>query len=151
RTALEPGQDRMPVKQVLSKVDAKLVEGKSDFAVEDRTPDTIGNTPVAVARNDSLLDALEAIPQTTDATWYPWGRTILIRQKADYIRDRIQNKLTTRRFNGVDVGQVLSELQSIAGVDFVMEPGSVQKIPAESRNLRLVLDNASIAQALENI
>jgi hypothetical protein len=104
-----------------------------------------------VARNDSLLDALEAIPLTTDATWYPWGRTILIRQKADYIRDRVQNKTTTRRFNGVDVGQVLSELQSIAGVDFIIESGAVQRVPAESRNLRLVLDNASIAQALENI
>src|SRR5262249_43967690 len=77
RTPLDApqGTDRMPVKQVLAKVDAKLVEGKSDFAVEDRTPDSIGNTPIAVARNDSLLDALEAIPQATEATWYPWGRT----------------------------------------------------------------------------
>jgi hypothetical protein len=39
----------------------------------------------------------------------------------------------------------------VAGVDFIMEPGAIAKIPAESRNLRLVLDNASIAQALENI
>ena len=151
KTPLEPGQDRMTVKQVLAKVDSKLVDAKSEFAVEDRTPDVVGSTQVATARNDSLMDALEAIPLSTDATWYPWGRTLLIRQKADFIRDRLQNKTTTRRFNGVDVGQVLSELQSIAGVDFVMEPGSIQRIPPESRNLRLVLDNASISQALDNI
>jgi hypothetical protein len=36
-------------------------------------------------------------------------------------------------------------------VNFIIEPGAVQRIPADSRNIRLVLDNASISQAMENI
>src|SRR5439155_26256076 len=73
RTPLELSGDRSPVKQVLSAVDDPLVKANSPFNVENRAPDTVGNTPIPIARNETLLDALEMIPQSTDATWYPWG------------------------------------------------------------------------------
>ncbi|MEO6434378.1 MAG: hypothetical protein ABIP55_01275 [Tepidisphaeraceae bacterium] len=154
RTPLELPSDRPTVKQLLAAVDAKLEAGKSIFAVEDRAPDAVGNAAVAVARNAMLLDALESIPQATDATWYPWGGaqrgTLVVRPKVDHVRDLL-NKTITRRFGGVDVGQVLAELATLSGVNFAIEPGSIQRIAGDSRNIRLILDNAPIAQALESI
>lgn len=150
RTPLELQGDRASVKQVLAKVDSKLESEKSQFAVEDRSPETVGNIQVAVARNQTLLDGLETIPQFTDATWYPWGRTLVVRLKVDHIRDQL-GKTITRRFNGVDVSQVLAELASIADVPFIIEPGAVARLNPDSRNIRLMLDNAPIAQALENL
>jgi hypothetical protein len=150
RTPLE-SQDRMSSKQLLALVDARLDALKSPFAVENRvTSEAFDNAIIPVARNATLLSALEAIPQSTDATWYPWGRTLLVRPKVDHMRDLL-GKTITVRFNGVDVAQVLSELASRSGVDFSIEPGAVQRIPAESRNVRLVLENASIQQALESL
>ena len=153
RTPLDlKGVDRVTVKDLLGKIDAKLAgdEKANGLAVENRSPDVVGDAAVPIARNDTITDALETIAQSTDATWYPWGKTIVVRPKADHFRDLL-GKTTTRRWNGVDVGQVLAELHNISGVPFVIEPGAVARIPPESRNIRLVLDAASISQALENI
>jgi hypothetical protein len=154
RTNLELQNDRPTVKQLLAAVDSKLESAKSIFAIEDRTPDAVGSAAVPVPRNATLLDALESIPQSTDATWYPWGGaqrgTLVVRPKVDHVRDLL-NKTITRRFAGVDVGQVLSELSSLSGVHFAIEPGAVQRIAGDSRNIRLILDNAPISQALESI
>jgi hypothetical protein len=57
----------------------------------------------------------------------------------------------TRRFDAQDVGQVLADLADYSGVDFTIEPGSLQRIPAQSRTITLILENRSVAQVLELI
>ncbi len=148
RTPLGPQNDRPTLKQLLAAVDSKLEAAKSAFAIENRTDNADRQIPVA--RNATLLDALEAIPQNTDATWYPWGSTLVVQPKADHYRDQLA-KTITLRFNGVDISQVLSELSVRAGVPFVIEPGAVQRIPQDARIVKLTLDAAAIQQALENI
>ena len=151
RTELKLETDRPTVKQIAAAVDNRLDELKSNFAIENRVfAENITNAPVAAARNATLLDALEAIPQATDATWYPWGDTLIIVPKIDHFR-ALLNKPITRSWNGVDVSQVLAELASLSGTNFVIEPGAVQRIAGDSRNIRLVLENAPIQQALESI
>ncbi|HYO10316.1 MAG TPA: hypothetical protein VER17_15210 [Tepidisphaeraceae bacterium] len=151
RTPLEAQADRVPVRQLLASVDAKLEAAKSPFAVENRAfGDDAGSLQVPVARNAMLLQALEAIPSSTEATWYPWGQTLVVRPKVDHMRDQLARAITVR-FNGVDVSQVLAELQTRSGVPFVIEPGAVQRIAQDSRVIKLVLDNAPVQQALESI
>jgi len=151
RAPLEPTTDRPSVKQLLAAVDGKLEAAKSTFAIENRAfGDNAGSVQIPVARNATLLDALEAIPQNSDATWYPWGSTLVVQEKADHYRDQL-GKTFTARYNGVDIAQVLSELSSRSGVPFVIEPGAVQRIPQDARIVKLTLDAAPIQQALENI
>ena len=151
RTPLEPQGDRPSVKQLLAAIDSKLEAAKSTFAIENRAFGDNGTAvQIPVARNASLLDALEAIPQNSDATWYPWGSTLVVQQKADHYRDQL-GKTITVRYNGVDIAQVLSELSTRSGVPFVIEPGAVQRIPQDARIVKLTLDAAPIQQALENI
>ena len=152
RTPLEPQGDRPSVKQLLATVDSKLEAAKSPFAIENRAfGDNASSVQIPVARNATLLDALEAIPQNTDATWYPWGSTLVVRAKADLYRDLLNGKTVSLRFNGVDIAQVLAELASRSGVPFVIEPGAVQRIPQDSRIVKLTIEATPIQQALENI
>lgn len=149
--SLELKIDRPTVKQLVDAVDARLAAGKSPFAVEYRPGDAIRpDKTVSVPRNAALADALETMARETALTWYPWGRTILIVPKEEQIRGQLAKTLTLR-FPGVEVSQVLSELSDRSGVKFEMEPGAVQRIPPEFRNIHLVLDNSSITQALETI
>jgi hypothetical protein len=97
-----------------------------------------------------MLEALESIAVNTDGTWYPWGKSLVVVPKADQVRNQL-SKTITIRFNGVNVSQVLSELQARAGVKFTIEPGAVARIPVDAQSIRLVLENATIEQALENI
>ena len=151
RTELKIEGERPTVKQILAAVDNRLDELKSPFAVENRAfAENILDAPIAVARNATLLAALEAIHQATDATWYPWGDTLIVRPKADHVRELL-TKTITRSWNGVDVAQVLAELANLSGTSFTIEPGAIQRIPGDSRNVRLVLQNAPIQQALESI
>jgi hypothetical protein len=106
--------------------------------------------PVFVARGATLMDALESLARDTRATWYPWGKSIIIVPKEDQARNQLAKNVTIR-YNGVDVSQVLAELSQRAGVDFTIQPGAIQRIPPEFRTVRLLLDNASIRQALESI
>lgn len=145
----QPGQ--LTVKQLLDAVDAKLAAGKTQYAVDRPNGDTVRlDAPVNVARNATLIDALEAMTKQSNATWYPWGKTIVVLAKQDEVK-RLLARTITVRFNGVDVQQVLLELSQKAGVPFNIEPGALQTIPPEARNIRLVLDDYSIQDALENI
>jgi hypothetical protein len=150
RTPLDPIGDRPTVKQVLNAVDSKLVAAKSSFAVESRITDPVAAATIPIARNATLLDAMEAIPQNTDSTWYPWGNTLVVQPKSDQIRAQLQ-KTITRRYSQTDIAQVLSELQSAAGVNFLIEPGAIQRIPGDSRNVDLTFQDVPIHQALESI
>ena len=101
-------------------------------------------------RNATLADALESLVKETPLTWYPWGKTILIVPKEEQVRSQLSRTITMR-FAGVDVAQVLSELSQRAGVRFEIEPGAIQRVPADVRNVHLMLDNSSITQALDTI
>lgn len=137
--------------QLLEAVDGRLVELKSEFNVEYR-PGNAGNdaTVIPVPRNASLADALDAITRETPLAWGPWGRTVLVKPKEAWVRDQLE-KLVTRRFDALDVGQVLSDLSDYGGVDFTIEPGALQRIPQQSRTITLILENRSVAQVLELI
>jgi len=142
--------DHPTFRQIVSAVDDKLAALKSPFAIDDRAADAVADQKINVAANTTLADLLEDLCQQTDSAWYPWGRTILIVTKEEQIRSQL-NKTLTARYNGVDVSQVLLELFQRAGVDFTVDPGTYQKVPAEFRSIQLLLDNATIQQALESI
>jgi hypothetical protein len=143
--------DRPTVRQLLEAVDQKLVDLKSPYAIENRASDVARpDQQVFVPRNATLMDALESIAKETRGTWYPWGKSVVVVSKEDQFRNLL-SKTINLRYNGVEVGQVLAELSQRSGVEFSIEPGAIQHIPADSRNIRLILDNATIRQALETV
>jgi hypothetical protein len=145
------GTERPTVRQLIEVVDQRLLETKQPFAIESRPGDNVvQDQPVFVARNASLLDALEALAKDTRATWYPWGKSIVIIPKEDQIRNQL-GKVLNVRYPGTDVVQVLTELSQKAGVAFEIEPGAIQRIPPENRRIKLELYEASITKALEAI
>ena len=149
-TPLQLDTDRPGVLRVVGAIDERLVALKSPFAIENRAFGPEQDTPLFVARGGSLLDALESITRDTTATWYPWGRSIVIVNKQDWIRTQLARTISAR-YNGVDLSQVLMELSQRSGVDFTLEPGAVQRVPPEFRSVRLILDNVSVQQVLETL
>ena len=150
-TPLGLDNPRPTLAQLRDAVDKKLEDLESDFAVEYRAGSAAKDEQaVAGPRNATVADALDAIGAETALAWGPWGRSILIKPKVAWVRDQLEKSLT-RRFAAVDVGQVLSELSEYSGVDFTIEPGSVQRIPPQSRTITLILQNRSVGQALEDI
>ncbi|HEY7118895.1 MAG TPA: hypothetical protein VH475_20060 [Tepidisphaeraceae bacterium] len=152
-TKLELTSDKTDLKTLLDAIDQKLLNGKTPYAIENRTA-TSGspvpqNTPVSVPRNANLLEALEAMSTQTPATWYPWGKTVVVLPKSDQVRRQLQTEITLRH-DGTDVAQVLSELSMRSGVPFRYEPGTFQELAPQSRQVRLVL-NATVLDALEAV
>jgi len=150
-TPLDASADRIPEKQLAQDIDHKLQDAKSPFAVDNRPADNIVlDEQVSVPRNATLLDALEAVTHQTRATWYPWGKSIVIVNKEEQVGNQLA-KLVTVHYPGTEVGQVLTELSQKAGVPFEIEPGAIQKIAPEFRRVKLDLYDASINSALEAI
>jgi hypothetical protein len=145
---LDAKQTDFSAERLLAAIDARLE--KSPYAVENRAFIPADPTPVNVSRHASLLDAMEEIAAQTNATWYPWGETIVVLKKSDQIRLELSRRITVR-YDGQDVGNVLLDLAHRGGLDFQIQPGALQKIPTEFRTLRLELDNATVQQALESI
>jgi hypothetical protein len=153
--------DRPTVKQVVDAIDSKLQVIDSDLSNSKKPPlglvveyrmadNVIQDQAIFVSRSATLAEALESLATNTRATWYPWGKSIVILSKEEQIRTQL-NKTVTTRYSGVDISQVLTELSQAAGVEFSIQPGAVQQIPPEFRKVNLLLDNASVRQALENI
>jgi len=150
-TPAEVKTERPSVKELLAAVDAKLEAAKSPFAIEDRAfDDATSSAAVPVAKNATLMDAMESLVEATGATWYPWGKTIVLVPKEEHVRALLGKEISVR-YNGVDIAKVIAELAHRSGVPFTIEPGAVQGIPPEARNVGLILDNTSIQQALEYI
>ena len=103
-----------------------------------------------VPRNATLADALNALVEQTDATWYPWGKSVVIVPKQEQIR-MLLNKPITAHFNGVEIGDVLSNLSERSGIPFTVEAGAIQRVPPDYRTIRIQLENATIRQVLDNI
>jgi type II secretory pathway component GspD/PulD (secretin) len=150
-TPLALPNDQVKVSQLIDAIDQKLVEIKSPYAVENRLGDRVPSDKVlSVPRNATLMQALEALATQTNGTWYPWEKSIVLLPDEEQIRKEL-NKSISVRYDGADVAQVLSELSQRSGVEFTYEPGAIQRIPPEFRRIRLVLDNATIKQALETL
>ena len=143
--------DRITTNQLVDTINNKFKEAKSPFAVDFRPGDAIRpDKTIFIPQNATIADGLEAMTKDTPLTWYPWGKTILIVPREQQIRNQLARTITMR-FAGVDVSQVLSELAQRAGIPFEIEPGALQRVPAEVRNVHLMLDNSTITQALETI
>jgi hypothetical protein len=150
-TPLALNTDHPKLQQLLDALDQKLVDLKSPFAIENRLGDKIpADKAIAVARNATMYDALEAIAQQTSGTWYPWGKSVLLVPKEDQIRNQLMKTITIR-YDGADVQDVLNELSRRANVDFNFESGAVARIPQQFRTVKLTFDNATIKQALESL
>ena len=146
------GKDKPTVEQLVEAVDSKLQQVKPELAVEFRRRDMIKvEQPLFVARNATMYDALEALSRETAATWYPWGRSIVVLPREMQVRNNQLSRPIDIRFNGVDVAQVLVELEQAAGVPFEIEAGAVQRVAAESRNISMILYNVTVQQALEAV
>jgi hypothetical protein len=150
---LQPAQkEKLKVDELVEAVDAKLQQVRPDLAVEFRRRDMLKPDQVlSVARNATLADALEALARETPATWYPWGRSIVVLPREMQIRNNQLGRPIDTRFDGVDISQVLVELEQASGVPFEIEPGAVQRIPPESRRVTLILSPGTVQQALEAI
>lgn len=153
-------QDRPPVWELLEAVDLKLQEldaaaqqkgqPQPGFAVEVRLDDALREAPVYVPRNATLMQAMEAIAEQTSATWYPWDDTFVFEPKVNWVGRQLE-KAVNLSYNAVEVDLVLDELSRAAGVPFQIEPGAVQRIPEQFRQVRLFLENATVRSALESL
>jgi hypothetical protein len=151
-TPLNLTSDQIKVSQLIEAIDQKLLEMKSDFAIENRLGERVsGDRVISVPRNATMMEALEALAAQTAGTWYPWEKSIVILPKEEQIRNLL-NKTVSVRYEGVDVTQVLSDLSQRSGVDFVYEPGAIQRVPTQYRTIpKLVLIDVPIKQALESL
>jgi hypothetical protein len=138
------------VKQLLERIDTRLQELKLPYSIENRAGESLGTAAVQIPRDATLATALETVVAQSRATWYPWQNSVIVVPKEDHVR-MLLDKQVTMRFAGVDVSQVLTELSRRSGVAITVEPGAVQRVPAESRTIKLVLENVSVRQALESI
>jgi hypothetical protein len=150
-TPLNLTTDRTTPHGLIESIDHRLTDLKSDFAIDNRPGDTVvDDQSISIPRTATLMDALEALARQTRATWYPWGKSIVIVPKEEQIHNQLE-KTVTVHYPGTDVSQVLIELSQKADVPFEIEPGAIQRIAPEFRKIRLDLYDASITRALEAI
>ncbi|MGE5609820.1 MAG: hypothetical protein ACM359_11235 [Bacillota bacterium] len=154
-TPLNPKADRMTIRQLLETVDLRLaaLTKDPDIAIENRLGDAIdSNRMVFIPRNASLMEALESLPKETKATWYPWGKSILIVTKQDRTRALLEKPITLSTGDqGKDLLQLLTEISNATGVPFEYQPGVMQVVPAEARMVRGVIENVPAQQVLAKI
>ena len=158
-TPLTEHKDRFTVQSLVDTIDQQLASIKSpQLAVELRAGDAADpqsgfiklDQPVNVPRNATIAKALEDLAQQTNATWYPWGRDIVIVPKQQQVRMQL-DKTITAHFNGNDIGEVLDRLSSASGVPFQIEPAALQRVPRQYRSIKLDLTNATVRQVLDDI
>ena len=161
RTPLGGGTGRTTVRKLVEAVDAALsaadAEAKSSghpspkVDLEYRIPDAAEDgAAIYIPRRASAAEALEALDRQTRVTWLPRGKTVVVLPKSEQFRDRLARPVTLK-YDNADVGQVLSDLATRAGVPFRIYPGAIGAIPATFRNVKIVLENATIDQALQNL
>jgi len=150
-TLLDLPERTTTVSQLLTAIDDKLLAIKSPYDVENRIfKGDAGKVEINVPRNATLYTALQEITRQTNGTWYPWGKSLVVLSKVDKVRSQLSRRITIR-FDGDDVSKVLEMLAERSGVEFEIEPGAVQKIAPQFRQIRLTMDNATITQGLETI
>lgn len=154
-----PANGAHTVQAIVDAVDQKLATIKQPaLAVELRSGEASNpqegvinlEQNVSVPRNATLAGALEALAEQTNATWYPWGKSVVVVPKQEQIRLQL-GKTITARFNGSDITEVLDKLSERSGVPFSIEPGAIQRVPPDYRTVRSQMDNATVRQVLDNI
>jgi hypothetical protein len=159
-TPLTGAGDSPTVKQLAAAVDARLAELDETARKAGRvvTPIVLELRPdaasteeqvIRLARNATLADALEEISRQSTLSWYPWGDSVVVAPRTAIYR-ALLDRVVSVRYDGVDVSQVLLDLSQKAGIEFTIQPGAIQRIPPEARNVRLLVD-APIRQALESL
>ena len=158
-TPLGEHKDQMTVQELVNAIDQQLATVKSpSLVVELRAGDASDpqsgiiqlDKPINVRRNATISEALQDMSRQTDATWYPWGKDIVIVPKQQQIRLQLERTITAR-YNGQDISKVLDLLSQKSGVPFQIEPGAFQRVPQEYRSIKLDLDNATVRQVLDDI
>jgi hypothetical protein len=158
-TPLGPHKEPMTVQELVNAVDQKLSTIKTPaLSIQLRSGDpddpqagTIKlDTSMNIRRDATLAEALQDMTRQSDATWYPWGKGIVIVPKQQQIRLQL-DKTITAGYTGQDISRVLDSLSQKAGVPFQVEPGAYQRVPPDYRSIKLDLDNASIRQVLDDI
>ena len=153
RLAAEPAGlgAEVSVQQILDAMDAKLAEEKSPFAVQDRLADSsLRAAVIHVARNATMMDALEEIAEQTEATWYPWGHSLVVTTKED-ANHLLLSKRVTREFHDEPLQQVLTDLAGASGVLFTFSPGVLERVPEKYQKVTLRLDDATVEEGLQMI
>lgn len=158
-TPLGEHKEQMTVQELVNLIDQQLAGIKSpSLVVELRAGDPsdaqagvieLGKS-IGVRRNATISEALQDMSRQTDATWYPWGKDIVIVPKQQQVRLQL-DKTITARYNGQDISKVLDSLSQKAGVPFEIEPGAFQRVPPEYRVIKVDSDNATIRQVLDDI
>lgn len=141
-------ESQTTVRDVLETVDTKLRFAGSPFATSDQAfgPPGLGK-PVDVAANATLMDAMEDLATQTNATWYPWGRSLVVVKKIDCVRQLLAKRVN-RNYENADLQQVLIDMSEVSGVQFHYEPGVLQKVPPQYRKVTLKLEDATVDQTL---
>ena len=153
-TPLNLNTTQPTVRQLLDAIDAKLEAEKTvQVAIESRIGDAIpADRVVSVPKNATLMEALESIAKETKATWFPWGKSIVVLTKEDRTRQLLGKTITIPvGQRGMDVLQALLEISRTTGVPFEFQPGVIQSVPLDARTIRGFLDNAPAQQILEAI
>ncbi len=137
------------LKELLAAVDTQLNTAKAPYAVQQRglSEQELART-IHVARNARMIDELEEIPGQTGATWYPWGRTIVVSPKIDVMRLLLARRLT-RNFQDEDLSQILLDLAAYSNVKFNYAPGALAG--ANDKHMNFRLEGATVQDALEFI
>ncbi len=120
------------------------------YAIEDRLSADLRDHPLDVPRGATLMEAMELLVKQTPATWYPWGKYLVVVTKPTLVRDHLSKTMTVR-YTNTDIAQVLEDLRRHSGVDFTIEPGAIQRVPSEFRNIKVFWENVTIEQALESL
>jgi hypothetical protein len=158
-TPMPEHKEQLTVQELVNAINQKLSTVKSPAVNVDLRPGDPSDaqagiikldTPINVRRDATIAQALQDMSRQSDATWYPWGRDIVIVPKEQQIRLQL-DKTITARYNGQDISKVLDSLSQKAGVPFQIEPGAYQRVPPEYRTIKLDLDNATIRQVLDDI
>jgi hypothetical protein len=137
------------VQQLLDATDGSLLAAKSPYAVQERGLSQSELTAtVQVARNATLMDALEEMSRQTPATWYPWGRTLVVTHKIDAVRLLLSRRIT-RQFDDEELSQVLLDLAEYSHAGFHYAPGALAA--AGDRHVNFRLEGATVEEALEFI
>jgi hypothetical protein len=133
--------DHPTVKRLLEAIDLKLADEKnSQFAIENRIQNSVPQEKtIFVPRNATLMDALESLTKETAATWYPWGKNIIVVTKDESTRRLLSKPLTifpdpTTQI--IDLTQLYTDIAKQTGVTVEFQAGAIQSLPPESRALR---------------
>ncbi len=155
---------RLPLEALVDKLNKSLPTGASGGVggaagtspvkqFEPRfTKDEHRQLVVDLPPTGSLLDALEAISHTaTDYTWYLWGNKVELEQKEVVTRLALSNIMVDRRWDQVDLSQVLLDLGKASGIPFAYEPGCLQRVRPESQKITLAAEGVPLTEVLENV